>query len=76
MRQSVETLNIFNTLVLKQTFKPKTFFKKFEYRFRVENIKIEKALSPFITAISESNIKTNRMVSTKWTKEQRTEFCW
>ena len=71
----METLNIFNTLVLKQTFKPKTFFKKFEYGFRVENIKIEKASSPFITAISESNVKTKRMVSTKWTKVQRTEFC-
>ena len=30
---------------------------------------------PCRIAISEVNAKTNKMVSTKWTKEQRTEFC-
>ena len=66
MRQWVGTLNIFNTLTLKQTFwKPKGFLKKLEYRFLVQSTKTEKTSFPFKTAISESNVKTNRMVSTK-----------
>ena len=43
----------------------KAFFKKLEYRFLVERIKIEKASFPYKTAISEANFKTNRMVTTK-----------
>ena len=43
----------------------KTFFKKLEYRFLVERTKIEKASFPYKTAISEANVKTNRMVTTK-----------
>ena len=66
MWQSVEILNIFNTLTLKQIFwKTKTFFKKLEYRFLVESTKIENASFPYKTAISEANDKTNKMVSTK-----------
>ena len=66
MRQSVEILNVFNTLALKQIFwKTKTFIKKLEYRFLVENIKIQNASFPYKTAISEANFKTNRMVNTK-----------
>ena len=68
MWQSVELLNDFNTLTLKQIFwKTKTFFKKLAYRFLVENTEIENALFPYKTAISEANVKTNRMVNTKWT---------
>ena len=38
MRQPVEILNVFNSLTLKEIFwKRKTFFKKLEYRFLVEN---------------------------------------
>ena len=37
----------------------KTFFKKLEYRFLIENTKIENA--------SEPNVKAKRMGSTKWT---------
>ena len=44
----------------------KTFFKKLENYFLVERIKIEKASFPHKTAMSETNIKTNRMVTTKW----------
>ena len=67
MRQSVEILNVLNTLTLKQIFwKTKTFFKKLENRFLVGRIKIEKASFPYKTAIPEVNDKTNRMVSTKW----------
>ena len=37
-------------------------FKKLAYRFLVERTKIEKASFPYKTAISEANVKTNRMV--------------
>ena len=43
----------------------KTFFKKLEYYFLVESTKIENASFPYKTTISESNVKTNRMVNTK-----------
>ena len=44
MWHSVEILNDFDTLTLKQIFlKMKTFFKKLEYYFLVENTKIENA---------------------------------
>ena len=43
----------------------KTFLKKLEYRFLVKSSKTENASFPYKTAISEVNVKTNRMVSTK-----------
>ena len=56
MWQSVEISNDFNTLTLKLIFwKTKTFFKKLEYGFLVESIKIENASFPYKTAISEAN---------------------
>ena len=67
MWQSVEILNAFNTLTLKQIFwKTKTFFRKLEYHFLVESTKIKNAYIPRKTAKPEANVKTNRMVSTKW----------
>ena len=66
MWQSVEILNAFNTITLKQFFwKTKKFFKKLEYRFLNESTKIENASFPYKTAVSEANVKTNRMMSTK-----------
>ena len=41
----------------------------------VESTKIENASFPYKTALSEANVKTNRMVTTKWNLSQRTEFC-
>ena len=32
----------------------------------VDHTKIKKALFPYETAISETNVKTNRMVTTNW----------
>ena len=52
----------------------KTFFKKLEYRFLVERTKIKKASFPYKTAISEANVKTNRMVTTKWAYHRKTVF--
>ena len=75
MWQSVKIFNVFNTLTLKQIFwKTKTFFKKLEYRFLVESTKIENASFPYKTAITEANVKTNRMVTTKWTYRKEQSF--
>ena len=61
--------NVLNTLTLKQIFrKKKIIFEKLEYRFLVEATKIENTSFPFKTALSEANVKTNRVATTKWTK--------
>ena len=52
----------------------KTFFKKLEYCFIVERTKIEKASFPYKIAISEANVKTNRMVTTKWAYHRERSF--
>ena len=75
MLKSVEILNDFDTSTLKQIFwKTKTFFKKLEHRFLVESTKIENASFPYKSAISEANVKTNSMVSTKWTYLKERSF--
>ena len=75
MWQSVKILNVFNTLTLKQIFwKTKTFFKKLEYRFLVESTKIENASFPYKTAISEANVKTNKIVTIKWHYQKEWSF--
>ena len=67
----MKVLNVFNTLTLIQIFwKTKTFFKKLENRFLVESTEIENASFPYKTVISELNVKTNRMASTKFTKKR------
>ena len=43
----------------------KTFLKNLVYHFLVESTKIENATFPYKTALSEANIKINRMGSTK-----------
>ena len=63
MSQSVEILNVCNTLTLKQIFWKTNFFsQKLEYSFLVESTKIENASFPYKTAMSEANVKTNRIV--------------
>ena len=75
MWQWMKVSNIFNTLALKQIFwRMKTFFKKLEYRFLVEATKIEITPFQFKTALSEANIKTNRMATTKWTYHREWSF--
>ena len=68
--------NVFNTLILKQIFwKTKTFYKKLEYhRFLVKATKIENTSFAFKTALSEANVKTNRMAITKWTYYKEWSF--
>ena len=52
----------------------KTFFKNLEYGFLVEATKIGNTPFAFNTALSESNIKTNRMATTKWTYHKEWSF--
>ena len=59
--------DVLNALTLKQIFrKKKIFFIKMEYRFLVDSTKTENASFPYKTGISETNVKANRTVSTKW----------
>ena len=51
-----------------------TFFKKLEY-FLVESTKIENSKFPYKTALTEANVKTNRIGEYKMNLSQRTEFC-
>ena len=68
MRQSVKVSNVFTTLTLKQIFwKTKTLFKKLDCHFLIETTEIESTVFPFKTSLSETNVKTNRMTTTKWT---------
>ena len=85
MWQSVEILNDFNTLTLKQIFwKRKIFFKQLEYRFLVESTKNETASFPYKTAISKANVKIERWEQNYNHKERRfasnyffvREFCF
>ena len=50
------------------------FFQKTGVLFLVERTKIEKASFPYKTAISEANVKTNRMVTAKWAYHREQSF--
>ena len=69
-------LNDFNTFNFEIDFleNENLFSKKLEYHFLVESTKIENASFPYKTAISEANVKTNRMVTTKWTHHKEKSF--
>ena len=49
-------------------------FKKPEHCFLVESTKIDNITSLYKTALSEANVKTNRMGSTKWTHHKEQGF--
>ena len=49
----------------KNFWKTKTSFNKLEYGFLVEATKTESTSFPFKTALSEANVKSNRMATTK-----------
>ena len=67
--------NVSNTLAFKQIFwKTKTLFEKLKYRFLVEATKIENTPFPFKTALSEADVKTNRMATAKWTYHKEWSF--
>ena len=64
----LNVLNVFNAVTLKQVF------GKLEYRFLAESTTIENALFPYKTALSKTNVKTNRMGSKKWTYHKEHSF--
>ena len=71
----MKVLNVSNTLTLIQIFwKMKTFSKKLEYRFLAETTKIKNTSFPFKTTLSEANVKTNRMATTKRTYHKGWSF--
>ena len=75
MWQSPKILNVLNTLTLKQIlWKTKTFLKKLGHRFLVESTEIENGSFPYKTVLSEANVKTNKMVTTKWTYQKERSF--
>ena len=45
-----------------------------EHRFLVETTNIENTSFPFKTALSETNVKANRMATTKWTNHKEWSF--
>ena len=61
-------------LVEKNFLDNKNLFQKIKYRFLVESTKIENVSFPYKTPISEAHVKTNRMVSTKWTYPKKRSF--
>ena len=54
-----------------------TVFEKLEYCFLVESTKIENRSFPYKTAISETNVKKNKIVNAKWIIKihKKMEFC-
>ena len=72
MWQSFKTLNVFNTLALKQIlWKTETCFKKLDYGFLVESTKMESTSFPYKTAISEDKWNGDNKIGFS----QITEFC-
>ena len=75
MRQSLEFMNVFNTLTLKQdSWKTKTSFKKLEYCFLVDTTTTENATFLCKTASSKANVRTNYMGSTTWSYQKERIF--
>ena len=75
MLQSVNVSNVFNILTLNQFFgKRKPFSKNWSTYFLGEATKIETTSFLFKTALSDTNVKTNRMATHKMDLSQRVEF--
>ena len=76
MSQSLDILNIFNARTSEMSFlKTKIFFEKLEYRFLVDSTIIERATFLYKTALSNGNVRTNKMGRRKWTYHKKTQFC-
>ena len=73
--QSVKILNDLNTLTLRQIFwKTNTFVQKTGVPFLIGSTKFENASFSNETVILETNIKTNNMITTKWTYHKERSF--
>ena len=69
------TFELFQYFNFETSFlKNENLFKKMENRFLVESDRIENATFSYKTAVTEANVKTNRMGSTKWTYHQEQSF--
>ena len=55
-------------------WKTKAFFKKLENYFLFKRTNIENASFPYETTISKANVKTNKVMSTKWTYHKEWTF--
>ena len=74
---TITEYNVFITLTLKRfSGKRKTLSKiwSIKNRFLVESTKTENASFPYKAAISEANVKTNKMIATKWTYQKERSF--
>ena len=58
----------------KKIWKRKTFFKKLEPCFLVESIKSENASFLYKTAMTEANVKTDKVGNTKQTFHKERDF--
>ena len=67
----MKILNVFNTI---QFLENENIFQKNREPYIVENTKIENASFPQKTTISEANVKTNRMMTKKWTHKKEQSF--
>ena len=67
-------LNVFITYFEAKFLKYENFFQKSGISFLIEIIKIEKATFPYKTILSEANVKTNGMESTKSTFHKEWSF--
>ena len=72
--ENFEDFQYFSKIFNRFSEKRKPFSIKLEHLFLVENTKIKNASFPYQTAISEAIVKTNRMVSTKWTYHKEQSF--
>ena len=71
----MKILNVLNSLFWNRfSGERKTFLKKLEYLFLVESTKIENSSFAYETAISEANVKINKMVTTKSTYRKERSF--
>ena len=68
MVQSLDILNDFNVLTLKQVWKTRTRVPFFE------SINIESATFPYKTDLSKANVKTINMENTRWTYRKQRRF--
>ena len=59
---------------LERFWKTRHFFRTLEYRFLLEIIMIENATFPYKTALSKTNVKTNRIERTKMTLQKNRVF--
>ena len=66
---TISILLLWNRFFGKQ--KPKTFSKKLDYQFLVESAKIENESFPYKNVTSEANVKTNRVLTTKWNHHKK-----